>query len=778
MKNRRKILVLLIILVCNPIYAAESQTSPQSSPDISQSTSLDFANGLYARRMYGPAISEYEKFIQSNPASEEIASARFRIADSYYFMRNYEEAIRGFGSFVKDYPKEKRRPIALFRLGASKFNLKDWNGADKLFLNLSGQAEDPNLKSGILFYMAKIDGARGRLEQGRILLGRILKSFPQTEYAAYASLILGDFYAAQNRTDEAITAYRTASDRQMPAEIADEAAYKIAELYFSQKNFSDAKNYYEKIYNKKATPFFDKALLGIFYCNYHLKNLEEAARFLNDNPDFFAKGSGRHEALYLVASLRLDEKDYGQALDTLERVLKDPEAGKPVVEKALFKKALVLKLTDKKEEALAELQKIIDAKMKGSAKAYFERAEILSDIGRLEAATSAYQAALDDVSDDFSKVALYNLAGANLKLGVKAEARKAFMSYVEKYPGDPDAQKAYLQAIQIDLDLEHFEEAAKSSRDFIKRYPQSQWPDVAFYKLGMALTGLGKYEEASQSFRTIVSQYPQSQLAPEAIYGTGASLENDENVKASIDFYEKLVHDYPDHALSKQALPHLAYLYIQDDNFEKAAGFYEDMLLNKPDVPVSPKTAFWLIQYDLDHSKYEAMQKVLDSLPKRFPKENLTHAVNFFLAESFMGLKDYGKAAEFYSKAIEADPAGDYVPHATLGLGIAYAVQDNIASAETNFAKAMRYDNEMDVALRARFEIANIKLKAGNLPEAAKAFMMVAVLYDDGKYCPAALYKAGECFKSMNQIEESRSAFEELKTRYPNSEWAKKLTES
>lgn len=772
------------------VNAADSQPSTQSPQELSQPSSLDFANGLFSRRMYGPAISEYEKFIQSNPTSEEVASARFRIADSYYFMKNYQEAIRHFDSFVKDFPKEKRKPIALFRLGTSKFNLKDWDAADKIFMNLSGKAEDPNIKSGALFYMAKIDRARGRSEQERVLLERILKNFPQTEYAAYASLILGDSYAADHKTAEAIAAYQIASDREIPAEIADEATYKLAELYYADKKFAEAKNAYEKIYNKyreaakadaknpvkKTSPFFDKALLGIFYANYQLKSLNEAVKFLNDNPHFIAKGTGRHEALYLLAVLSVDQKEYAPALEYLERILRDPQADPSVVEKTLFKKAWILKETGKKEEALLELQKIIDSKMKGVGRAHFERAQILSELGRFDAAVLAYQASLDKGAGEFSKAALYNLAGANLKLGVKLQARNAFMAYVEKYPQDPDAQKAYLQAIQIDLDLERFEEAVQLTRDFIKRYPQNHWPDVAFYKLGMALTGLGKYDEAAQAFRTVVNQYPQSPLYPEALYGTGASLENSGNVKDAIDFYEKLVHDYPDQALSQQALPHLAYLYIQDNNFDKAAELYEEMILNKPDIPITPETAFWLIQYELAHSKYEAMQKILDNLPKRFPKENLSHAVNFFLAESFMGLQDTTKAAEFYAKSIEADPNGDYVAHAYLGSGIAYAAQDNIAQAETNFAKAMRYDNEVDVALRARFEIANIKLKVGNLPEAAKAFMMVAVLYDDDKYCPIALYKAGECFQKLGQPEEAQKAFEELKTRYPQSEWAQKLS--
>lgn len=771
--------MIFLVFQSLAVSAADSQASPQPqvSQDLPQPSNLDFANGLYARKMYAPAISEYEKFIQSNPKSEEVASARFRVADSYYFMKNYKLAISNFESFLKDYPHEKRRPIAFFRLGASKFNLKDLDGADKVLLNLSGQAQDPNIKSGSLFYMAKIDSARGRTDQSVILLNRILKGFPQTEYAAYAALVMGDYYVSQKKDEEAVNVYKVAAERPMPAEIADEAAFKAAELYFSRKKFDEAKNYYRKIYDKskKDSPYFDRALLGLFYCEYQMKNLGEAVKFLNDNPDFFTKSEGRYEALYLLANLSFEEKNNASALEILDRILKDPQADKATVEKALFKKAMVLKSMVKKEEALQALQKIIDAKMPGTAKAHFERAEILSESGRLDQAAAAYQASLDAGTGDFSKAALYNLAGVNLKQGVKAQARSTFMAYAEKYPGDEDAQRAFLQAIQIDLDLEHFAAAVDGANAFIRKYPQSPWTDIAFYKSGLASSGAGKFDEASQAFRYVVSQYPQSPLYAEAVYGAAASLESAGHVNEALVFYEKFVQDFPAHALSKQALPHLAYLYVQNNNLEKAVALYEDILLNRSDAVVNSKTAIWLTQYLLNQSRYEEMRKVLDSLPKRFPNENLTDAVDFFVAESYLGLKDPAHAAEYYTQSIQAKPDGDYAPHATLGLGMAYAMQGNDPMAETNLAKAMRYDNEMDVALRARFEYANLKLKAGNLPEAAKAYMMVAVLYDDANYSPEALYHAGQCFQKLVQNDEAQKAFEELKTRYPKSEWAKKI---
>ena len=123
----------------------------------------------------------------------------------------------------------------------------------------------------------------------------------------------------------------------------------------------------------------------------------------------------------------------------------------------------------------------------------------------------------------------------------------------------------------------------------------------------------------------------------------------------------------------------------------------------------------------------------------------------------------------------QAKPEGTYAPQATLGLGIASAAVNDDTTAEKKFTESLRFDAEVSVTMRARFEIANLRLKEGNTAEAAKAFMLVAILYDDEKYTPLALFKAGECFTRLNKFDDAHKAFSELKTHYPKSEWAEKL---
>ncbi len=784
----KKALIGALFLILSSGLSAAAEAQDPLMPDVSKTASLDFANGLYARKMYAPAVSEYEKFIQTNPASPEIASARFRLADCFYFLKDYAKAISLFEAFLKDFPADQRAGIARFRIGTSKFSTQDLEGAKLVFMKLIKDKVDPNIRSGSFFFIAKIEEAQGRPNKSPMILKRLIKVYPDTEYAAYAGLALGDIYVREENYNEAATAYQAAAEKKEPATLAEQATLKLAEVYFLKKEYKRAHEYYHKIYDRvkapmsdangakpEPSPIFEKSLEGLFYCDYHIKNLKEAQALFRKNQDFLQKAESRQEILYFLSSLAYEQKSYNFALECLDRIVGDAATSDEMMEKALFKRSDLLRTLNKKEEASAQLAKIAAGKFKNTARAYFERAEILKEQEKYEEAVKVYEAALASPESQYSKPALYEAGVLDFKLGYKTKAKKHFVSYFEKYPKEKEAHQLYLQAVQIDLDLENFEEASRNVSRFIEAHPKSEVLDIAYYKLGIAQTGLKKFKEAVSSFQKISTDFKTSIVYPETLYGAAASSESIPDISQAVRFYEQLISNYPDHYLAKDSLMRLGHLYIQTENYEKAAALYEDILLNKPAVSVSSGAALWLIRHDLKNGDYDHMQKILAILPQRFLNENLTHETDFFLAESYMGAKDYDKAVEYYTKAVQDNPQGRYIAHAYLGLGVAYVVKENLSQAEKNFQKALRFDSEMDVAIRAHFELANVRLRAGETEEAAKAFMLVAILYDDEKYCPVALYKAGECFSKKNKIDEAQKAFKELKTRYPQSEWARKL---
>ena len=777
--SERALIFTLVLAVALqfPSAAAESQGLPAGQAG---STTLDFANGLYARKMYGPAITEYEKFLKENPHSSESASARFRYADSFYFTKDYASAIAHFELFLKEYRDDKRVPMAHFRLGTARFYQGNVALAIRDLTELSRDAEDPILKSGALFYLAKALEEKGATGRSLEILRGLASQEGASEYATYAGISIGDTHLRAENLEAALSeGYLPAAKRLEPSALVHQVQFKVAEIYFSQKKYGDAMPFYEKIMTVSDVPELkEKALLGLFYSDYYEGDLASAERRYSMYQPLINSSAERPEIEFLFASLLAEKKKYSEALAKLEAVIADPQVEASLKEKAQFKKISVMSEMGQKELSLNTLEAYFTGSPKNADKALSQKGELLAEIGKTDEALAAFQKLRQDYPvSPYAKSALYQSAIALVKAGRSAEAKKSFREYATRYPEDPDADLALLQIVQVDLDVKDFNAAFEGSEKLILEKPKSPRLDIAYYKLGVAATGLGRHGHAAFAFKKVSDEFPSSKLFVESQYGTAVSLENAQKLNEAIPAYEKLLRDYPDHLLAKEVLPRLGYLYIQNHDPGKALTHYEDLIFKKTDVPLETDGVFWLVQYLLDQSLYDRLERILDALAGRFPDKDLKQEVKFFKAERAMGLKDYASAKGLYAEAIQASPTeGRYVPHAFLGLGTAQAALAEDKEAAKNFSEALRYDYEVKVSMRARFELANLRLKSRDYESAAKDFMLVAILYDDEKYTPPALYKAGECFLSTGKKEDAEKAFLELKTKYPASIWAKKAS--
>lgn len=794
--RQRAVILLFAAAFQTSVFASESQSMPADVSVAGQpadalvagaetaggSTTLDFANGLYARKMYVPAIAEYEKFLKDNPRSSEAASARFRFADSFYFTKDYASAIAHFELFLKGYPDDKRIPMARFRLGTARYYQGNVARAIRELAELSRHAEDPVLKSGALFYLAKSLEEKGSPARSLEILRSLAAQPADSEYAAYAGVALGDAHLKTGDLDAALReGYLPASGRSGPGPLVLQAQFKVAEIYFSKKQYGQAAEFYEKVLvSSEDSGLKDKALLGLFYCDYYEGRIERAQRRWAVRRPEIESGEHRAEIIFLFASLLADQKQYDEALKKLEDVIAGRDADRELKEKAQFKKIAVLSQMGQKEVSLAALEQYFSslgaADQSTAARALSQKAELLAEIGRTDEALAAFgRARRDYPGTEYAKSALYQSAVALVKAGRLQEAKKDFQGYASLYPADEDADLALLQAVQTDLDAKNFAEAFRGAEEFLRKNPQSPHLDIAYYKLGVASTGLGRHGHASFAFAKVTDDFPSSKLYTESLYGTAVSFENAGKLDQAIPLYERLLREWPEHALSRELLPRLGYLYIENKDFGKALTHTENLLFKDTGAPLETDGVFWIVQYLLDQGLYDRLDRILDALPARFPDKDLTHETFFFRAERAMGMKDYALAKSLYASAIGASPEeGRYVPHAYLGRGTAEAALNENDPASLDFTQALRYDREIKISMRARFELANLRLKSRDYEGASKDFMLVAILYDDPKYTPPALYKAGECFERIGRKDEAAKAFSELTAKYPESDWARK----
>ncbi|MBI2095776.1 MAG: tetratricopeptide repeat protein [Candidatus Omnitrophica bacterium] len=516
-------LALLAMTVAAPCAAKSSSSDP--------AVTIDFANGLYARRMYGPAVGEYEKFIRLNPDSPELPSARFRAADSRYFSGSYKSAVFYFKEFIRDFPGDGRVPMARFRTALARYHLGEFAPAARIFVALAKESPDPLLRSGALFYLGKIYESRKNPERALEIFRRLMGLYPRSEYSAYAALAMGERFIGERDFASAAGAYEFA------AKVADASPENAA--------------------------LREKALLGLFACDYSRRDLKTALRRWQSHKAFIAGSACEPQILYLLADLESEKREGSLSVHFLEKVIGHPQADDGLKEKAFFKKCETLSAIGEAEEALAGLEEYLNGGKGDLSRAGYEKARALEALGRAEEAARIYRGLVTTVPESaWTEQALY--------------------------------EKTLLKIIEIDLDRRDYAKASEEAAAFVRERPGSRFLDAAHYKLGVSLAGLKDYGRAAEAFGKVGEGSP---WHGRALYGLAACLENQKLPDAAIRAYEKINALYPGSGFSDEAFSRLVYLYLQSGEPEKAALLCGEILSAKPTVRIYPDAAFWLAEY-------------------------------------------------------------------------------------------------------------------------------------------------------------------------------------
>src|SRR6185503_13082329 len=140
----------------------------------------------------------------------------------------------------------------------------------------------------------------------------------------------------------------------------------------------------------------------------------------------------------------------------------------------------------------------------------------------------------------------------------------------------------------------------------------------------------------------------------------------------------------------------------------------------------------------------------------------------FYLGDAASRQKHFDQAEVAFSKYLQAatDPAGK--AKVLLALGAAKIGAHKPDDAQKIAEQIMTLQPEGRVNAEARLLAGDVQIERGNFTEAGKAFMGVALLYDDPAITPRALDKAAAAYRKAGNTAEADKVDKQLHERYPN----------
>ena len=645
------------------------------------------------------------------------------IGESYFNLKKYDTAL----PYLKEYKGKKGKwsNTDFYQLGYAYYQQKDYENAISQFNKI-------------------IDGKDG--------------------VAQNAYYHLGESYMNTDKKQQALNAFKIASEMDFDAKIQEDAHLNYAKISYeignSYQSVPDVLNsFLTKYPNSPSKNELESLLINSYITS---KNYKEALVILEKNNNPENKLAYQKVTFYRGLELYTDG-NYQEALKmfvTSIGVQKDAKFSarasfwKAETEYTLdnFKEAL---LSFKQFEGSAEAKNTPEAKNLNYniAYCYFKEKEY-------EQAGNQFQTFIDSNKED--KIRLND---AYLRLG---DCR--FVT--SKYWPAMDAYNKAIELKSVDADYAAFQKAisygfvGKNEKKiddfnkFLQAYKSSQYRDDALFELANTYVAESKTDLAIKTYDQLLSEYKNGSYASKAILKEGLVYYNANKDELAIAKFKKVAADFPKTPEALEAVTTARLIYVDNGKVDEYAAWVRTLNF----IEVSDA--------DLDNDTYEAAEKqylqnntkqaisTLSGYVAKFPKGIHALKANFYLAQSYYADGLEANAVPNYEFVI-AQPKSEYTEQALVRLC-------EINLKKNDFVKAIivlnRLETEADFPQNVTFAQANL----------------MRSYYEQKDYLNAVVYadkvianpKTDDKIKSDAQIIVARSAIkanDEVKARYAYS---------
>lgn len=555
-------------------------------------------------------------------------------ADMNFKLGNFQKAIDlGVPQLAKSDANEKSELNKI--IGESYFNLKQYDKALPYLKEYRGKKGKWNntdfYQLGYAYYK------QGDYENAIAQFNRIVDGKDHVAQNAYYHL--GESYLKTNRKQQALNAFKNASEMEFDAKIQEDAWLNYAKLSYEIGN-----------------PY------------------QSVPEVLNAYLDKYPATAYKQEIQSLLINSYITSKNYKEALAILEKD-RSPQ-NRAAYQKVAFYRGMELYTDGNYREALALFKKSVAEQRdpRFTARATFWKAETEYTLDQFNDALISYKQFMgyaEAKSTPEFKHADYNLAYTYFKLREYDQAAKYFAEYIAAEKSDKirlndallrlgdsnfvtakywPAMDAYNKAIEmkgIDADYAYFQKGIsygfvqrndrkiEDLTKFVAAYPKSQYADDALYELGNTYVTENNTTKAIQTYDRLINEYKGSSYVSKAMMRQALIYYNAEKDQLALDKFKEVVAAFPNTPEAMEAVSTARNIYVDNGNVDEYATWVKSLgFVDVSDAELDNTTFEAAEKQYLQNNTKQAISS-LSGYVSKFP--NGAHALkaNFYLAQSY-----------------------------------------------------------------------------------------------------------------------------------------------
>lgn len=641
-------------------------------------------------QVYGSQAKYYLGYISYQEDDYETANQRFdQITDqdvleeklSYYQadmnfkLGKFEEAI---ALAKKQLAKADRREVSELNkiIGESYFNLKQYENAIPYLTEYNGKGG--KWSNTDYYYLGYAYYKGGDYSNAIAQFNKIIGGTNSVAQNAYYHL--AECYLKLDKKQEALNAFRNASQMDYSAEIQKDAFLNYARLSYEVGNAYEPVpqviTNYLKTYPKDEHQDEMQTLLVDSYITS--KNFAGAMKLLEENKNYASKSVYQKVAYYRGIELFM-EGDYNEASANFAKSLASAE-DMLFKARADYWKAESDYLSNRFDEAVkgytafknntsatsTEMYADVDYNL---AYSYFKQKEYTDAITYFNSFTANGNADVEKLHDGY------------LRLGDSYYATSKYWPAIETYNKalaltGPEKDYAFYQKAMSYGYVDRGDSKIENLEEFVSQYPRSSFKDDALFELGNTYVSQGQENKGLAAYDRLISEYRGSSLVPQALMRQGLVNYNAARNEAALAKFKTVVRDFPKTQEAIQAVATAKLVYVDMGRVNEYAEWVRGLdFVQVTDAELDNAT-FDAAQKQNLEGNVDAAIKGYKNYIQQFPTG--LHAVdaNFSLAQLYFGKGEKESALPYY-KYVADRSTSEYAEQALTRVCEVYISKDD-----------------------------------------------------------------------------------------------------
>ncbi len=648
-------------------------------------------------------------------------------SDMNFKLGNFQKAIDlGEQAMPKSTPAEQSELNKI--IGESYFNLKEYTKAIpylELYKGKNGKWSNTDFyQLGFAYYQQK-DFENAVSQFNKIIDGKDFVS--QNGYYH-----LGQSYLNLNKKQEALNAFKNASEMDFDASLKEESSLNYAKLSYEIGNSYESVpailiTFLEKYPQNSNQSEIQKLLIDSYISS---KNYKEALAILEKNGTQENK-LAYQKVLFYSGLQSFTDGEYQAALKQFEKAISQQKEAL-ITARATFWKGETQFVLDDFKNALVSFKQFIGFAEAGTTPEFkncnYNIAYVYFKMKEYDQAGNYFQKQIEKGTDKVRMNDAYlRLADCRFVTSKYWPAMEAYAKVIEQKSVDAD-YAFYQRAISYGF-VGKNEKKIENLLSFLQLYPKSEYRDDALFELGNTYVAENKDEQAIKTYDQLIKEFEKGSFTSKAILRQGLVYYNADKDAPALVKFKQVVAEYPKSSEALEAVATARLIYVENGKVDEYASWVRTLDF----VAVTDA--------DLDNDTYESAEKQYQQSNTNqaitgfgvyltaFPKGIHALQAHFYLAQSLYSRGSEEKSAANYEYVI-GEPRNEFTESSLMRLGQIFLKAKEVEKA---IVVLSRIETEADLLQNKTFAQANLMKLYYDKKDYANAVVYAEKVLDNPK---------------------------------------------